>query len=76
MQRNTHIPINTELKGRDLQARVEQALIELQYMINAKVCNYVSLNPIDTTIRLDEETNHLFVYNTSTQEWVEFQPVV
>jgi hypothetical protein len=50
---------------------VEQALEELKDMINRKaVTNYIPFNPVDNLQFFDEETDTLYVFNTSTKEWV------
>jgi hypothetical protein len=57
-----------------LQAQTEGALEELENMLNLKVANFQTQTPTSTLIRLDETTNHLFVYNLTTREWVEYLP--
>jgi hypothetical protein len=59
-----------------LQSRVEAALEELRQMIDQKsVTSYVPKNPVENLIRMDETTNSIFVWNTTTKAWVEYQPV-
>jgi hypothetical protein len=59
-----------------LQSRVEAALEELRQMIDQKsVTPYVPKNPVENLIRMDETTNSIFVWNTTTKAWVEYQPV-
>jgi hypothetical protein len=75
MQRNNRIPTGVALSPLELQSRTEAALQELERMINNKVADYEITNPKDTIVRIDRATNHLFVYNTASKTWAEFEPV-
>ena len=76
MQRNRHIPTKDKLEPLDLQRAVEAALEELRAMIDQKtVTSFVPLNPVENLIQLNEATNELKVYNTTTKTWATYQPV-
>lgn len=50
---------------------IEAALEELKDMINRKaVTNYIPYNPVENLQFLDEVTNILYVYNTTTKKWL------
>jgi len=74
MQRNVHIDTKKKMDLLNLQRRMEAALEELERAVNVKVSNFLTVKPTDTRIRLNETTNSLYVYNTTTKEWVEYTP--
>lgn len=74
MQRNRHIDTRNKLTSEELAQQTEAALEELENIINAKVADYQIKNPASTHIFLDAATNYLYVFNTTTKEWIEYHP--
>lgn len=75
MQRNAKINIKDKQAGLQFQNATENALEELNQIIDQKsVTNYIPKNPVENLIRIDETNNILYVFNTTTKEWVAYTP--
>jgi hypothetical protein len=76
MQRNRRINLKEAQTVQQLAAAAETALEELNQIVNQKsITNYTPKNPVENQIRLDETTGILYVWNTTTKQWVGYTPI-
>lgn len=75
MQRTIRINTKEQMQILALQAQTEAALQEIERMLNSTITNLRVSNPKHTIVRMDDQTNSLYVYNVTKKEWVEYAPV-